>query len=68
MKMNELLDQLENRAEKYHDGHYTILKFKTNWKCAFGTVIDREQIESLEGFKTLKEAVIDCLFNDVSLW
>lgn len=66
--MDKLLEQLENYANKYYDGHYTILKFTTNWKVGFGTVNERDQIDKLEGFKTLKEAIVNCLLNDIYVW
>jgi hypothetical protein len=40
MEMDEtakLLRELAIYAEKYHDGHVTIMKFTTNWKVGFGT-------------------------------
>jgi hypothetical protein len=33
----ELLRLLAIHADKYHDGHVTIMKFSTNWKVGFGT-------------------------------
>jgi hypothetical protein len=32
-----LLRELAIQADKYHDGHVTIMKFGTNWKVGFGT-------------------------------
>lgn len=66
--MEKLLEQLEERAIKYYGGNYTILRFTTNWKVVFGTVNEREQIDELEGFRSLKEAIVNCLLNDVSVW
>lgn len=65
--MEQLIEQLQSRANKYHDGHYTIMKFTTNYKATFGTVNEREQIDVLQGFKTLKEAIINCLINDTTV-
>ena len=33
----ELLRLLAIYADKYHDGHVTIMKFGSNWKVGFGT-------------------------------
>ncbi len=66
--MDKLLEQLEQRAIRDYDGHYTILRFTTNWKVAFGTVNEYEDISEIEGYKTLKEAIVNCLLNDVNVW
>lgn len=58
---------MQNQADLYHDGHYTIFKFTTHFKASFGTVTEREDIESLEPFDTLKEAIVNCLLNDTQL-
>lgn len=63
--MKKLLNQLEAHAKLRYDGHYTILRFTTHFKVAFGTVTDRKDIEALEGFETLKSAIINCLLNEV---
>jgi hypothetical protein len=65
--MEKLLDQLEQRAINYYGGHYTIFRFTTNWKVCLGTAECRDDIEELEGFKTLKEAIVNCLLNDLSI-
>lgn len=36
-KILELLKKIEEVADKYHDGHFTIMKFTTNWRACFGT-------------------------------
>ena len=66
--MDKLLEQLEQRAIGSYGGHYTILRFTNNWKVGFGTANEREQIDELEGFETLEEAIVNCLLNDVSVW
>jgi hypothetical protein len=33
----ELFDMLLKRANKYHDGHLTIMKFTTNWRVCLDT-------------------------------
>jgi hypothetical protein len=65
--MEQLLIQLQEQADKYHNGHFTIFKFTTHYKISFDTVTERDDIYSLDFFPTLKEAIINCLLNDISL-
>jgi hypothetical protein len=66
----DLLDVIIDFANQEHDGHFTILSFTTGFKICFGTPcldnsIGREQVEYLDSFKTIKEAMIHViLFND----
>lgn len=36
-KILELLKRIEKIADEHHDGHFTIMKFTTNWRVCFGT-------------------------------
>jgi hypothetical protein len=51
-------------AAKYHeDGHLTILKFTTGWKCMIGTPdLDsgggRNQIAAIKSYKSMDDAII----------
>jgi hypothetical protein len=36
-KILELLKKIEEVADRDHDGHFTIMKFTTNWRACFGT-------------------------------
>jgi hypothetical protein len=50
-------------AKRYTDGHLTILKFTTGWKCMVGTPdLDsgegRKQIAALETYENFNDAVI----------
>jgi hypothetical protein len=47
---------LEAVANERHDGHFTIMKFKTNWRIAFRTPTDREEIEGMSVGETFDEA------------
>jgi hypothetical protein len=56
-----LLLQLVNYANQHHDGHLTIMKFTTNWRVTFGTVVEdygvaKDSIE-MEAGRTLCEAI-----------
>ena len=51
-----MLDFAEKIAQEKHDGHLTILRFATEWTCAFGTITEQEEINKLPGCQTLQEA------------
>lgn len=44
-------------AERYHDGHMTIMKFTTNWRVGYGTPATHEDIQQLSQGDTLEEAL-----------
>lgn len=49
-------------AGKHFDGHFSILKFTTNYKGLFGTIdldglTGRDYVRSLPGFPTLQDAL-----------
>lgn len=56
------LQKLIEIANKEYDGHFTLLKFTTNWRCCFGTV---DGIQGLSSYmahgETLEEAVEACM-------
>lgn len=57
--MNEqLLKVLVHIATESYDGHFTIMKFTTNWRVGFGTPEGREAIQELSNGKTFEEAAI----------
>lgn len=64
---------LEEYANRFCDGHYTIMKFTTNYRVAFGTLHSndyeelRKDIESMAKGKTLELACEDCIMNKVEL-
>lgn len=47
---------LEILADRYFDGHFTIMRFTTNWRICFGTPQDREDISTMSEGRTLFEA------------
>lgn len=66
LNLPELLAIAEYVAEKHHDGHLTMLRFTTHWKCMFGTVDltggdGRDQVGALQGAPTLREALLHLL-------
>ncbi len=52
----ELWEQLQKVADEKHDGHLTILKFTTNWRVAFFTHVEREQVEKMAVGTSFAEA------------
>jgi hypothetical protein len=52
-----LLDFMTEFAAKHSDGHFTIMKFTTNWRVSFGTPNEREDISEMAVAKTMEDAV-----------
>jgi hypothetical protein len=60
--VDNLLNAIEKIAKKDFDGHFTIMRFTTHWKCFFGTMElrvggDAEWLSSIPGHPTLIEAL-----------
>lgn len=51
-----LLRRLVAEANAAADGHLTIMKFTTNWRVAFGTPADGEEIYRMAEGRTFREA------------
>lgn len=63
--MNKLVyEELERLANKYHDGHFTIFKFTTNYRCMFGTPYNRMDIENAPKGKTADEAATNAILKE----
>lgn len=62
-----LLKQLKACADLYADGHYTIMRFTTNYRVCFGTPTSRMDIEKMAVGKTLEEAIKICLSEKVDV-
>jgi hypothetical protein len=52
----ELWEELQKVANEKHDGHLTILKFTSNWRVAFFTHVEREQVEEMAVGNSFSEA------------
>jgi len=56
-----LLDLVEQVAKEKHDGHFTVMKFTTEWKAAFGTPSFNEagvsRVQRVQGYGSLQEAL-----------
>src|SRR5664280_2212651 len=54
-----ILDRAIAIANEYHDGHFVLMKFTTNWRFCFGTPALTPTMIALELFdgKTAEEAI-----------
>lgn len=64
--LEELLQAAETLARVRSDGHLTILRFTSEWKCTFGTPDltgggGRQEVAALSGYPSLKHALIALL-------
>jgi hypothetical protein len=57
------MDQLVAVAAKDFDGHFTVMKFTTNWRVSFGTPSNRFDIMDMPVGKTFEEAARKALEN-----
>ncbi len=57
----EALKGLIEVAEARYDGHFTIMRFTTNWRVGFGTPDSRIDIGNLAVGKNLLEAALNAL-------
>lgn len=56
MTNDDLLAELERVAKNDFGGHFTIMKFTTNWRVGFGTPGSRCDIDQMWEGKTFAEA------------
>ncbi len=61
------MQNLISIANEKYDGHFTLMKFTTNWRCCFGTIWDSLQGTNFmaEG-KTMQEAINNCIYGDIN--
>jgi hypothetical protein len=57
----QLLLRLEAVAKEKFDGHFTIMRFTTNWRVGFHQPVDRDQTERMPEGATFREAAIRAL-------
>lgn len=55
------LEIVQDLADEMFEGHFTIMKFTTNYRGCYYTIDNREDISHLEGFGTLDELLIDMI-------
>lgn len=64
-----MLDKLITIANRDYDGHFTLLKFTTNWRCCFGTVQDVwMDAEKMAVGKTMRDAIQKCLDDNINAY
>lgn len=55
---SQALARLAEHAALHHDGHFTLLKFTTNWRCMLGTISPKgTAIQRMPCGHTLSDAV-----------
>ncbi len=64
-----LLALAERRAVAEADGHLTLLRFTTGWKCLVGTPdldsgAGRHEVWALPAHPTVQDALLGCLIGD----
>lgn len=67
-KTSDLLGVIEKIAEKYFNGHFTILSFTTGFKAMFGTPnldsgTGRQEVLTLKPASSLEEALINLILD-----
>lgn len=66
-------DLLKTYADKYYGGHFTVMKFTTNYRVAFGTIHAnnyselRGEIKRMAEGKTLESACKKCIERETDL-
>jgi hypothetical protein len=58
MSTAELFDRLTQIAAAVSDGHFTVMKFTTNWRVTFSTPADRWDIDAAFVGRTFQEAAM----------
>lgn len=53
----DVLKECERIANEKYDGHFTIMKFTTNWKFCFGQPYNYEEIQLMATGQTMEEAI-----------
>ena len=48
-------------AKEYYGGHFTMLAFTFSYKFTFGTITDREEINDLDPYDNLKDAIMNAV-------
>ena len=63
------LQKLIDIANKEYDGHFTLMKFTTDWGCCFGTLDDAHLLSyKMSHGKTMSEAIKKCIANRTDIY
>lgn len=66
--MNDKLEKVISNAETHYDGHFTLMKFTTNWRACYGTVSERFEIEQMRVGTTMEEALQALLISPIDIY
>jgi len=63
------LQKLIDIANKEYDGHFTLMKFTTDWRCCFGTINDAivNSYYMAHG-NTMEEAIENCIKDRIDIY
>jgi hypothetical protein len=61
MSEARLLDELQAIANKHFDGHFTVMKFTTNWRVGFRTPMACCDIDQMWSGDTFDEAASEAI-------
>jgi len=63
------LQKLIDIANKEYDGHFTLMKFTTDWACCFGTMDDAHLLSyKMAHGSTMSEAIKKCIANRTDIY
>ena len=63
--IDELIERIEKKAREASDGHYTVFKFTTHYKAAFGTPSSPYACGGLRSYPTYRKALEGLLLHGV---
>lgn len=61
MNINDLMSTICTIAVLKYSGHFTILSFTNSFKGGFGTITERENIDKMKEYYSLKELFINMI-------
>ena len=61
MNINDLMSTICTISVLKYDGHFTILSFTNSFKGGFGTITEREDIDKMKEYYSLKELLINMI-------
>ena len=61
MNINDLMSTICTIAVLKYNGHFTILSFTNSFKGGFGTITEREDIDKMKEYYSLKELLINMI-------
>lgn len=61
MTISDLMSTICTIATLKYGGHFTILSFTNHYKGGFGTITEREDIEKLKGYDSLRELLVNMI-------